>query len=216
MGASKRCGDRERGSHGRKETSERTGAKEGPAGPGSAPVRPLGGLCAGPGSGPGPDRAVSCRPGRPDCLAWNGHAGLVRAAGPHCRRRALRPGAPAPPPPTRPTSRRRPVVPGESRPQRPHWALWAWALGRGRPSEPEPEAGEAVAGAARRAREALGRRRWSEAARAGSILCGRLSMRESGPCVPPRPRPHEKALVRLPWCHVRGVGRKGLFLSLLF
>lgn len=140
MGASNRCGDRGKGSHGRKETSERTGAKEGPAGPGCAPVRPLGGLCAGPGSGPGPDRAVSCRPGRPDCLARNGHAGLVRAAGPHCRRRALRPGAPAPPPPTRPTSRRRPVVPGESRPQRPHWARWAWASGRGRPSEPEPEA----------------------------------------------------------------------------
>lgn len=44
------------------EVEERKGAKEGLAGAGYAPARPLGGVCVGPGSGPGPDRAVSCRP----------------------------------------------------------------------------------------------------------------------------------------------------------
>lgn len=44
---------------------ERQGASEG-LGPGCAPARPLGRARAGPGSEPGQDGAVSCRPRRPE------------------------------------------------------------------------------------------------------------------------------------------------------
>lgn len=178
-----------------KEGDGRTGAKEGPAGPRYAPVRPLGGVCVGPGSGPGPDRAVSCRPGRPDCLPWNGHAGPVRSAGPRGRR-----GAPGPAAPPTPLRLGLPPAEGLGCRERAGPNALPGPGGRGlrapgRPSEPEAEAGAGGGGGEGGARRAQGS---PQHLGRGEHPAPRSSERERGPRGPPWPCSPEKARVSLP------------------